>query len=1071
MRLARPLVSDISGNPIARAVIACILLTTCVAALTGVSFADNYVNGGVAWDSLPPAIPLADVNPMGINLFLEKEPDPANVVKSLDIAQAGGFKWIRQDFAWNDIEISGKGNYTDTRNPGKVVSSWDKYDFIVNQAVAHNINIMARLDSPPVWARKPGDDMERYHKGPPANNNDYGDFVAAVAARYKGKIKYYQIWNEPNLIGEWGGHPVSAEQYVALLKVAHDGIKAVDPDAVIISAALAPTTEDSAANRNDILYLEDMYRAGAKAYFDVMSTMIYGLGQPPSDRRTDFKRLSFSRPLLLHEVMERNGDALKPIWISEYAWVSFPDNLQQQLNLSPEGWAAFQAKNIWGKSVDEQTQGRYLVEGYERARNEWPWMGVMFVWHLSNPDGDPLEPATYFSILNQDLTPRPAYLALQDYSKRVPSMPTPQQKPLLNALGFPFLYVLFGVLSLACFAFLGLFVAAWARAALNRPRGRYTEHTREIARNGAAVVGMAGFFAIYYAVGNLPMMALSLAGYLVIAFFKPQAALAFVALSIPFFWYPKVYGTQHFPVAETLILLAFAALVARRAIASLLPGLWVRIGFPAASSRTEQADMPPAATPETDPRATKPIPIHDLAPAPDVPDLPQSGEEQEDSDLAPTQWPAHPKELIAELAKPLPINWDDDTQGDAPKTRAADGTPPHANPLSPLIARFLAWNRQDAFAPPAVALLVLGALSMLMLANRDFAPDSARAYRWVIIEPVLFYFLLTDIISTRRGLVRVLDFFVGAGVFVAFIGLWQFVGGSNTLAVEDVSRVMSVYEHPNNLALYLGRVAPFAACTALFLPWGWRKILYALASVPLFATFLLTYSRGAWVGAAAAIVLAVSIGLRWPLGWQSTRPTRAFRVWLAGVALGAAALAVAVVFLFPSLPDRFINPDSGVKRIDIWISALKMGRDHPFFGIGQDQFLNQYQLQSPDGTYHYITQAQVAELFTSHPHNIVLDWWLSLGIMGLLVLVWLLWRYYREAINLAKWCASKGASDPLLRALVIGLIAAMTDFLVHGLVDNSYFLMDLALIFWLSCGAIQLSRILYKEKQSSAENR
>jgi O-antigen ligase len=272
---------------------------------------------------------------------------------------------------------------------------------------------------------------------------------------------------------------------------------------------------------------------------------------------------------------------------------------------------------------------------------------------------------------------------------------------------------------------------------------------------------------------------------------------------------------------------------------------------------------------------------------------------------------------------------------------------------------------------------------------------------------------------------------------------------------------MSVYEHPNNLALYLGRVAPFAACTALFLPWGWRKMLYALAALPLFATFLLTYSRGAWVGAAVAIVLAVSIGLRWPLGIESAKPTRAFRMWLTAVGVGAVAVAIAVVFLFPSLPDRFINPDSGVKRFDIWVSALKMGRDHPFFGIAQDQCLTQHQLKNPDGTYHYITKAQVSELYTSHPHNIVLDWWLSLGIMGLLVLVWLLWRYYREAINLARWCASKAASDALLRAVVIGLIAAMTDFLVHGLVDNSYFLMDLALIFWLSCGAIQLGRMLY----------
>src|SRR4029077_10093323 len=98
----------------------------------------------------------------------------------------------------------------------------------------------------------------------------------------------YQVWNGHNLFGEWGGHPVSAEEYTALLKVAYERIKAVNPDAVIVTAALAPTVEDTVSNQNDILFLEGMYEAGAAPYFDVFSTMLYGLGQPPSDRRTDF---------------------------------------------------------------------------------------------------------------------------------------------------------------------------------------------------------------------------------------------------------------------------------------------------------------------------------------------------------------------------------------------------------------------------------------------------------------------------------------------------------------------------------------------------------------------------------------------------------------------------------------------------------------------------------------------------------------------------------------------------------------------------------------------------------------
>src|SRR6266542_3148139 len=91
--------------------------------------------------------------------------------------------------------------------------------------------------------------------------------------------------------------------------------------------------------------------------------------QPPDERRTDLKRLNFSRPILLRRVMEKYNDTHKPIWISEYAWISLPPDFKGD-----------PSKNIWGKSVDEQTQARYLVEGYERAMSEWPWMGVMAVW-------------------------------------------------------------------------------------------------------------------------------------------------------------------------------------------------------------------------------------------------------------------------------------------------------------------------------------------------------------------------------------------------------------------------------------------------------------------------------------------------------------------------------------------------------------------------------------------------------------------------------------------------------------------------------------------------------------------
>jgi O-antigen ligase len=173
---------------------------------------------------------------------------------------------------------------------------------------------------------------------------------------------------------------------------------------------------------------------------------------------------------------------------------------------------------------------------------------------------------------------------------------------------------------------------------------------------------------------------------------------------------------------------------------------------------------------------------------------------------------------------------------------------------------------------------------------------------------------------------------------------------------------------------------------------------------------------------------------------------------VSGAALLAGLALILAATLLPALPERFSNLGSGVLRWKLWESSLHMLADHPILGVGPDQFLNQFQSK-------YATEEQQAENWTAHPHNIVLDYWLSLGIMGLMVLVWLLWRFFRETIGTIRAATLPRPNDLVVRALALGLAASMVNFLVHGLVDNSYFLMDLAMIFWLSCGLLQLSRV------------
>ena len=341
------------------------------------------------------------VNQMGVNTFLEQEAEISKRRETFQVIKDAGIGWVRQQFPWEDIEIPAKGQYWDEKNER---STWEKYDNIVDLANEYGVNLIVRLDLPPKWAHP----NNPWPQSPPENFEDYGDFVSTVVSRYRGKVHYYQLWNEPNLAIEWGSKPVNAADYVRLLKIGYQRAKEADPTAVILSAALAPTIEQSWRALDDRIYLQQMYDAGVKGYFDVMSVMAYGLRSGPDDRRLDLKDVNFSRPMLTRQIMVRNGDASKPIWASEMGW-----------NVQPE---SVTAEPVFGR-VSESLQARYTVRGFQRAAEEWPWMGVMNLWFLKRADDrDRNQPFYYFRMMEPDFTPLPVYQAVKQYGANPPTM-------------------------------------------------------------------------------------------------------------------------------------------------------------------------------------------------------------------------------------------------------------------------------------------------------------------------------------------------------------------------------------------------------------------------------------------------------------------------------------------------------------------------------------------------------------------------------------------------------------------------------------------------------------------------
>jgi hypothetical protein len=358
-----------------------------------------------------PYLPMAHVGlpPYGVNTFLEQEVEEKKVERSLQMISQAGFSWIRQEFPWEDIEISAKGDFWDHQWNR---SAWDKYDRIVALAEQYDLQIIARLDNPPAWSRAVGN-APGWSMAPPDDYADFGDFVYAVVSRYRGRIRYYQIWNEPNIFPEWGDQPADPEGYVELLKIAYRRAKEADPDCVIVAAGLAQTTENTPPefgprNVSDLIYLERMYQAGVQGHFDIMGAMVYGLWSGPYDRRASPDRTNFSRAQLIREIMVRWGDGDKPVWATEVGWNALPPD--------------FDAFPNFGRVTLDQ-QAAYAVEAYQRAAREWPWMGVMNYWFFRRPsDAEQDQTWYYFRMVEPDFTPLPAYAALAALAQTPPAV-------------------------------------------------------------------------------------------------------------------------------------------------------------------------------------------------------------------------------------------------------------------------------------------------------------------------------------------------------------------------------------------------------------------------------------------------------------------------------------------------------------------------------------------------------------------------------------------------------------------------------------------------------------------------
>jgi len=331
---------------------------------------------------LGPQQAVQTINPkMGVHTRLTDEVEGWKIKRTLEMVREMGAPWIVEYFPWGYYEPE-KGKY-----------DWTHPDLVVKHALAQGLTVVARIDFVPGWAR-PEKTTFRYL--PEEHFQDYADFVYAFVKHFQGRIHYIIIWNEPNLSFEWGYRPPDPAAYTRLLKAAYTRAKEADAEVVVLTAGLAPTLAPPGSEwgMNDLEFLQRMYDAGARGFFDGAAVHAYGWAFPADDPPAA-DVINFARAELIHEVMARNGDGELPCFITEAGW---NDNRR------------------WAKAVSPGLRIEYTLRAYQKAQQEWPWCRMVAMWAFRYP-----WPArTYqdnFTFVSPEFIAKQIYVEVQRYAQ------------------------------------------------------------------------------------------------------------------------------------------------------------------------------------------------------------------------------------------------------------------------------------------------------------------------------------------------------------------------------------------------------------------------------------------------------------------------------------------------------------------------------------------------------------------------------------------------------------------------------------------------------------------------------
>ena len=334
----------------------------------------------------------------------------------------------------------------------------------------------------------------------------------------------------------------------------------------------------------------------------------------------------------------------------------------------------------------------------------------------------------------------------------------------------------------------------------------------------------------------------------------------------------------------------------------------------------------------------------------------------------------------------------------------------------------------------------------------SFAPMSSLKQVMVHLSFILFYFVLVNVIRTKKQWLALIKAFICSAFLVAIYGVLQnFIGVSSTESWVDEEmftnikmRVYSFFNNPNVLGEFLVLTIP----VALALIWNkvkdLHKVLFSLILIFMVACMIFTWSRGAWLGMMVAVALFLVISDK---RWMFAGILMLFLIPIALYVTGNSA----IIERFMSIGNT--ADTSTAYRVSIWQASINMISDFWVGGIG---------IGSDSYTTIYPSYALPGARFALHSHNLYLQFLVETGVIGITSLLAILLGFLKSVFATSVVRKIK-TSDTAKILVAIG--TGFLGFMFQGLTDYVWYNYKILMIFWIVIAlGISGAKILKEDK-------